>query len=359
MNAHATPLDSRTALDDQALDWHLRGRQGLSTTERARLQQWLTENPLHRQAFERWQHVSGQLGNIDRAAVAGLRQQLDVDLKTVTPRKPTPAHTPWQRRLALPLATACVAMVAYTGWGYWAAQPTYEAAYDTPRGQQKRVQLPDGSELRLDTLTHIDVALYRQRRQIRLKEGQVFFNVHHDTQQPFQVLAGDWRVTVVGTRFSVRYTPDSTGDQRVRVAVEQGLVRVEPASEAERQDANTAPDHSMLLHAGEQIDASHDGKLSDVRANSATEFSGWQQFRVTLDNMPLSAAVAEFERYGISGIHIVGDKTAQLRVTGSFDARHPGNFVRALPMVLPVRVTAEANESQTASSAQRWRIEAR
>jgi transmembrane sensor len=84
-------------------------------------------------------------------------------------------------------------------------QPTFESSYVAQKGQQRLVTLPDGTELAMDTDTQAQVTMYRDRREVRIADGQIMFSVAADPKKPFHVLAGPARVTVLGTRFSVRY----------------------------------------------------------------------------------------------------------------------------------------------------------
>jgi transmembrane sensor len=352
------------ALDAQALDWFVRAQGGLSAEEEGQLQQWRSARPAHQQAYARWQTPWQQLEQLPADGLARLRHRLQADLAREQAPRPS-ASGIWRRWLALPTAALTLGCTAYLGWWHWMQQPTFEAHYATTRGVQQQMTLPDGSQLRLDTLTRLDASLYRQRREVRLQEGQAQFNVAHDASQPFTVRAGQVRVTVVGTRFSVRYTPQTTGDDHVQVAVQEGLVRVEP----DRDGQADAPLHaaatgttgtSVLLHAGEQVLAAQDGLLQTLPTLSVGSTPAWLHYRVTLDNTPLSAALAEFERYGPTRLQLANADVGLLRVTGSFDARHLGNFLRALPQVLPVRVVAlDTAQTQAADTAPRWRIEAR
>ncbi|MFC7208495.1 FecR family protein [Comamonas endophytica] len=221
---------------------------------------------------------------------------------------------------------------SYMAWDHWQRQPVFAQNFETLRGQQLNVQLPDGSQLRLDTATRVEVLLYRQRREVRLPEGQVAFAVQGDGTRPFDVLAGDTRVTVVGTRFSVRNTVGSP----VSVAVEEGRVRVAAASDP---DAAAA----VLLTAGQQFVG---GAAGTVGAVAASGIAPWRDGRITLDNLPLSRALAEFERYGPTRMVVHDPAVAALRVSGTFDPRHLENFRRSLPQVLPVRLQEHGGQTE-------------
>lgn len=349
-----TEHDAHAPLSQQALHWWVRSQQGLNAQEQTALQQWQAQSPAHQQAYAAWQADWQALDQLSPLAVQHLRDQLAHDLAAEAARaRQLPLHqrlwqswrTGWQlvpHRLgaastrwaqgavaaALVLGTA-FGVMEVVGWSPWQSPPQFAQAFAAPQGQQTQVQLPDGSLLRLDTSTQLDVALYAQRREVRLAQGQAMFQVQGDAARPFDVLAGPVRITVVGTRFAVRYTPGMAGYDGVRVAVEEGRVQVAAPGAA-----------PVLLTAGQQVVTDAAGTLGPVVAVPPSGIAPWRAHRVSFDDTPLAQALAELGRYGPTGITLQDPQLGALRLTGTFDPRHLDNFVRALPRVLPVRVGA-------------------
>ena len=265
-------------------------------------------------------------GSHHRSAWAGLRAGWQA-----FPQWLGAASTRWaQGAVAAALVLGTVfGVMEVVGWSPWQSPPQFAQAFAAPQGQQTQVQLPDGSLLRLDTDTQLDVALYAQRREVRLAQGQAMFQVQGDAARPFDVLAGPVRITVVGTRFAVRYTPGMAGYDGVRVAVEEGRVRVAAPGAA-----------PVLLKAGQQVVTDAAGTLGPVAAVPPSGVAPWRAHRVSFDDTPLAQALAELGRYGPTGITLQDPQLGALRLTGTFDPRHLDNFVRALPRVLPVRAVA-------------------
>jgi transmembrane sensor len=222
---------------------------------------------------------------------------------------------------------------ALLAWGYWQKQPIFVQAFHTERGQQVEARLPDGSQLRLDTATRLEVLYYRQRREVRLLDGQAFFAVQPDAGRPFQVRAGPLEVTVVGTRFSVRHTPGQPGASDIRVAVEQGRVHV-----ARHCGGSTAREAGVDLAAGQQVAADGQGRLTPPASVRTEDIAPWRSYRISFVDIPLDQALAEFERYGSTGLVLRSPGASALRLSGTFDPRDPQTFARVLPSALPVRL---------------------
>ncbi len=321
-------------IDQQALDWFARRERRLSAEEANQFNAWLALDPAHGQAYARWHGDWSGLDALPAAGIDQLRRQLAMD-KALAAAPPSPARRHWLATLAPRAALATLALSAsgggVLGWRHWQRQPLYAASFATARGQQQSITLPDGSVLRLDTATRLAVTLYRQRREVRLLDGQAVFQVQGDAKRPFDVLAGAVRVTVVGTRFSVRHTPDIAGKDDVRVEVEEGRVSVARGAAPEGTPA-------ILLTAGQRIAADDKGRLGVIGLVAARGIAPWREGRVSFDDTPLAQVLAEFERYGEARLVVRDAQVAQLGVTGTFDPLRLDNFMRVLPRVLPVQL---------------------
>ncbi|ETZ22955.1 FecR family protein [Pedobacter sp. V48] len=97
--------------------------------------------------------------------------------------------------------------------------------------------LPDGSEVTLNKNSQISyVTDFKDDRSVRLKKGDVFFNVAHDKSKPFVIKINKVSVTVVGTSFNVKHLKGET-----EVIVETGIVKVSNGNEM------------VELHKGEKV----------------------------------------------------------------------------------------------------------
>ncbi|MFS2055731.1 iron dicitrate transport regulator FecR, partial [Variovorax sp. CT11-76] len=74
----------------------------------------------------------------------------------------------------------------------------------------------------------------------------------------------------------------------------------------------------------------------------------WREGRANFENTPLAQALAEFERYGPTGLTVRDPAVAAMRINGSFDLRQFGAFAKALPQVLPVRLQPREGTTEIA-----------
>lgn len=360
-------LAEQDPLDAQAALWAARRQDGLSAEEEAELQAWLAGDPARGTRLDELSGVLGQLDQLPPDDVAALKAGLPVAptqdravqgarpiaQEDFRPRSHTPQNSgrrqwlaSWGRWLPQAAMAGMAAMAvggSWTGWSHWQQQPTFMQSFATQRGQQLSVTLPEGSALRLDTDTRLDVAVYRDRREVHLPRGQVLFDVRHDPERPFHVVAGATRITVLGTRFSVRHTRSGLEVDGVSVVVEEGRVRVAriaPQSTATGPDAGlpTVETEGVELLAGQSVTADARGHLAPVSQLSDAAALAWRDGRIVLNDTPLRDAIAEFERYTDTQLVIRDPRVAALRLNGSFDLRQLNAFKRALPQALPVRL---------------------
>ncbi|WP_394790987.1 FecR family protein [Rhodoferax sp.] len=342
---------------ETALDWFVRRRDtAFTAAEEQQFQTWLASDASHGETFARWQAEWQAFDGVPLEMQALLRRNLAFDQAMEAASENSaglragpaasesvqgyPCARSMRRRAVFPALAVFAAAAGVGGllvWNQGPAQPMYTQAFSTQRGQQAEVALPDGTQLRLDTATRLEVAYYPQYREVTLLEGQAVFAVQADAQRPFHVLAGRTRVTVVGTRFSVRHTPDMPGmpgDEGVHVAVEEGKVRVAPA-ELSQHGAGSG---TVYLSPGQSSYSDAAGTAITVLPVPVSGIAPWRDGRVSFDNLRLDRAVAELARYRDPQLLIRDEAVAALRITGVFDPLDPATFKRVLPQSLPVRL---------------------
>lgn len=361
LEASAPP---KNPLHAATVEWHSRWEQGLNPAEEAELQQWLCADPAHQATFDQLNETLRVIREFSADRVALLRQMPDIP-PAHTPsltestgqpdapsyrekdRTPRPFQKPrWTQKLSgafgfrvTALALSCVAILTVgIGWHQWQQQPVYSNSYVAARGQHLDATMPDGSKLALDADTDVEVSLYRQRREVRLKHGQTMFTVTHDPAKPFDVIAGPARVTVVGTRFSVRYMSTGSDAGKVDVTVEEGHVRVTDTTSGRNGDDQLRG--GVDLAAGQQVTVSSEGTLGTVSTVAPGSIAPWRKGLVRFASAPLSEALLELERYGPTRLVIRDPEVAALTIGGTYQIGRPEAFASVLPKILPVRLVA-------------------
>ena len=126
----------------------------------------------------------------------------------------------WWPKLAVVASVVLVAVFGLWMFGQQTVQPGVSMErYVTRVGEQKEIHLRDGSVVTLNTGSELLVGLSDKGRKLILRRGEAYFDVAGDARRPFSVDAGLRSVTVLGTEFNIRKTPD-----QLQVAVSEGVL---------------------------------------------------------------------------------------------------------------------------------------
>ena len=201
----------------------------------------------------------------------------------------------------------------------------------TLRGEVRRVSMPDGSVMELNTQSRVHIAMSNRHRVLHLDQGEAWFHVFKDPQRPFVVEIGRARVQAIGTAFSVRRR-----DEGVEVLVTEGVV------EAWAEGASSP---HMRLPAGQKGFIREDAPvLARLAAPEELERRlAWRAGRIDLAGETLSDAVAEFNRYNSRKIVVTDETLTSKRFFGVFRVDDPEGFARSVHQSLgaPVSISAD------------------
>ena len=301
---------------------------------------WLGASAEHARAFE---HMTEIWDCIAQVEAGGLPRLAD--------REPRDRFDRPHRRLYFGLVAACALVIAL-GVAWFAMM---DGTYSTGIGEQRIVNLDDGSRIHLNSATTIDVDIGRTARRLRLVRGEAFFDVAKDPARPFIVTAGDRSVTALGTSFVVRFDPHRLAVTLVegRVAVtEQGAVgatdNLKAAISGNDDNARlqSLPSNSgnvLVLEPGERVTFS-DGEAATIDLPRADATAAWRRGEVVLNDTPLSDAVVEMNRYQRQQIVLEGDGSGQLPISGIYRAGSNEDFANAVAVVYDLEVIRDGRE---------------
>jgi transmembrane sensor len=300
-----------TRVDEAAAAWVAREDAGaLDAGESAALEAWLAGDPRHAGAYARARAIFAQA---DRACALGP----DFD-----PRRFAPA-TGGQPRLQRWIAAAAAILVLAVG--SLSLLPSGGDDYRTMVGEIRRLPLPDGSVMTLNTDSRAEVFLSGKLRRIHLLRGEALFDVAHDPARPFVVESGDARVRAVGTSFSVRRL---AGDG-AEVVVREGRVRLDAAGAGKV----AAP---VLLDANQRAVAAagRPVRVERIAETKVQQSLSWRDGMLAFDGDTLAEAALEFARYDDTRLRIDDPAVARMRVVGLYAANDPDGFARAVALSL-------------------------
>lgn len=209
----------------------------------------------------------------------------------------------------------------------------------TSIGERSAMPLHDGSFVELSTETSVRVAFTEERREIVLLHGQAVFDVFHDPDRPFVVLAGDRRITALGTEFEVRLA-----DGDVAVTMLEGRVEIAEVRAADTAERDAEPLAVVSLEAGQRLSA-RVGVAEEVAPDVLDRAMAWREGWLRFENDTLSDVIAEINRYSYRKFELANDELGALRVSGHFRAGSVESFSSTIIEVYPVAISADANRS--------------
>ena len=181
------------------------------------------------------------------------------------------------------------------------------ARHITRVGEQKTVDLADGSRITLNTSTQILVDVSEQQRRIILEYGEAFFEVAQNPSAPFSVIVGEEAITVLGTSFCVRKSPET-----FTLSVTEGLVALHKSREPVNAAAPMIAEHTSPTPASQQrvgagwqlqYNANHQ-TLTASKSVDSNRIASWRRNILHFANEPLSEVVYELNRYSAKKILI-------------------------------------------------------
>lgn len=280
-----------------------------------RFASWLVESPRHVRTQLMMIALDEELSHIDPERRIPLPDRETCAAGTVSPfRQHRAPHRPafaalrWKWAASLVLALGAI-VASYSAWNRSDWQE-----YETTIGEQRSLQLADGSRLHLNTSTLLAVRLTEQSREIRLLRGEALFKVHHNASRPFSVQTADATITAVGTEFNVYRGPDAT-----KVSVLEGRVRISSVVRAIPQ-----AEPQRLLAVGEEADVDRGGRIVSQRVTDVSTRAAWTRRQLVFKQEPLANVVMQFNRYQQAPrFRIEGEALAARKYSGIFDLDDP------------------------------------
>jgi transmembrane sensor len=312
------PSSTSSRADDgirrEAAAWFAKLRGPEAARHRTTFEAWRDADPAHAAMFDRLSRRWDEAGVL--AGSERLKPRLDA--------APTRARFRWGLVAGLGLGGA-LAAGALVGMAYWPpasdlAPPLralgWSSPIATPVGDIRRLRLPDGSVITLDTDTAVALRFIGPVREIRLLRGRVEIEAVYESGRPLRVSAGRTTTSASVGDFDVSLSMD----QAASVALVAGDVAVET-----RTGPWPIAGQARRLAPGEQLRLAKDPSgpvATPVPAYQISWPRGVLDFRAT----PLGEALAEVNRYGRQKIVLQDPALADLKISGRVYPTSTGDF---------------------------------
>ena len=286
--------------------------------DQAALDAWLAESPANLLAYWRLDAAWNRTHTLSEARGPALEKRVRIGLPLI---------------MKIAAVFAFLAVIGFAGVRY--AVTPHDRTYSTPIGGHETVAFADGSRIELNTNTVLRARMTTDQRLVWLEKGEAYFQVKHDPAHPFIVMAGNHRVTDLGTKFTVR-----RDTAKLQVAVMQGRVWLDETGKAGKPHA---PQTAMLT-PGDFATATPDSISVTRKSQSQLQGSlSWRHGVLVFKYATLAAAVAEFNRYNNEQLVIADPGIAQLTIVGTFPTNQVDAFIDAAQTIFGLKVKPQGN----------------
>ncbi len=292
---------------DEAVRWQSCMLSGDVTDQQvADCEAWRLENPSHELIWQRLQEIDAQFADQPQNA----RQIIHS------------ARGYSRRNMLKALLFAAIGTPMLYGGLKFSRRQGHFSDLAAGLGEYKRVRLPDGSVLHLNTSTHLDIVFNENERRIILHEGEILIDSAPDTfasKRDLIVESPLAEVKALGTRFIVK----SAGP--AGVSVFSGAVLVSHKKTRQQR----------VLEKGFKADLLPDGIGLIEKVDPSQE--SWKERRLVVDGVALSELVDDINRY-FPGYIFYSEQVQSLRISGVFPLDDKAAILEALQNSLPVSV---------------------
>lgn len=331
--------------------------------ELEQLRLWMARSPVHAKEIQSLNRFWGN--NVLTALMVPIGQYDANKMKTAD------LVSRWilsKKLFLFPAVAFCLATILIITQALIVVDPYAELndTYYTAVGEQYLLPLPDGSSVRLNTDTEIEIRYSNQLRAIHLVKGEAFFEVAQILERPFQVYANGGLVQAVGTAFSVR----ATEANYLKVLVTEGSVSVAefPGSDHRQQlfhhgsSANTDSDSGepsdnrdlavQIVKAGHEIildthtpaledpsTPANNGEVIPVSPREMERRQAWFNGVLRFSGAPLEEVIKEVSRYTTTKIEIADPRLTELEIGGRMLIGDVSTLLEILTIHFDIQVT--------------------
>ena len=192
----------------------------------------------------------------------------------------------------------------------------------SPLGARMGFTLPDGTEGWLNSGSSIEYRVpFKRNRQIAVS-GEVWFDVAHDSEHPFEVIAGESKIKVLGTKFNVSSYAD---EKYLEVVLEEG--KVEFSNDKLASEIIMKPDERLKLSEGSL----------DVEITDASKYSAWKEGKLVFRGDSMGEVARRIGRWYNVDVILVDQELEEYSFRGIFQDDSLDEVLQFLRMTSPIK----------------------
>lgn len=285
--------------------------------------------------------IISEIENIDsKIAFAQVQRQIQKSKKTIS----------LLNTLSRIAAILFIPLLVASAWLFYNQQKPTLAQFaiqeiTSPPGTRSQVVLPDGSKVWLNAESTIkfQVPFQEESREVDL-QGEAFFDVAKNPEQPFIVESGNVKVKVLGTRFNYKAFAE---DKNIEVVLAEGKIALNLPGKTGTQEA--------IMKPGDRAVIEKESGNATIRKENINKYIAWHSGKLVFDNTPMSEVAQLLERwYGIE-VTVQDTEIMNYRFTTTFENESLFQVIELLGLSSPIQIkyipasVGKNNQAQTKS----------
>lgn len=314
-NTKVISLPDLKKIEEEAVAWFVKlDSERVADNDKAAFKQWYVQSRAHKKEFKRvaafWDNLQILQELQDYAAADDMKDIFQGDLRSK------------RKSILKNIMIGSIAASALVGIGigrhhaHLRVGTFYTAHYQTKIGGQDRIDLPDGTRIRLNTDSILDVVYEKNVRSVNLLKGEAYFEVAKDPERPFSVKTSQGVVTAVGTAFLVR-----VHEEKISVIVTEGRVALSAVLKASvdvyepNEAAGEKKGNPVEVSAGQSVLFAQKAEVIDLVAPEVlSKKLDWQDGLLTFRGDSLQDIVSVLGRYTDTVIEISDAELGQQKM---------------------------------------------
>lgn len=215
--------------------------------------------------------------------------------------------------------------------------PVEQIEYASQAGQVNHFELPDGSDVWLNSKSKITYTQYLigSDRYVSL-DGEAYFHVVSDPDNPFFVSADDVQIKVTGTKFSVSAYHD---DSFVTTHLEEGAVTI----------MTKISDTAHELAPGQLVRLDKQSKSLELSTPENLEAGAWRTGELNFYDESLDRIAKTLERRFDVDIQFANDSMKELRYSAEFEQESLEQILNFIQLASALEIKQQTNKTYIVS----------
>jgi len=245
------------------------------------------------------------------------------------------------------IATAASILILVGLGSYWLGQSNFLTTsklqsevieFNTPKGQQSELTLPDGTFVALNYDSKLKYHLSNNERLQEVElEGEAFFHVTKNKSRTFKVITSDMNVNVLGTQFDVRAYPS---DAHTETTLQEGSIEIKDIPDQK---------HSVLLRPGQKWLFRKDDREQEVVAVDPQISTLWRTGEYYFDKVRLGELSKTLERMYDVKIHFQDSSLEEELYSGSvYQSDDISKILEIIGLTIPIDVLQDGKDIRLA-----------